>query len=571
VLAQEESKASPMLEMMKAEYGRPDTPSTGRSARLQMRNQLLSDEENRLIGQVFNDLESVLQSSILEDMEIFQTAQAKEAERDTAQMMLEVHRFMGNLHFSFNPTRDIAKFELGTQRYMFFLFVLSRALLNVIFMAYQVGTHPLGFTATVGDSSPKSSEVYFLAENFVVYIELIGAGTSFLFFLAFVGRVLFRRFTESLSRGHMLVEASDRLRDCAEFSSLKFMPSSASLLNFASISIPLYYHYVAKYISRPIALFVVTCVAIIYYGFKLLGLVVFVVKIQQIGFVVTEVFYTPWDYVEIIGFFAFVNNVASIVNLARAKEEALLDLVFSGGDGRMTPREMQYKISSLAFIAEALVDKYGVSKGIIAYISLTVPDLQQLFMREDSKSSYFEVASLKKNCLKDSKDAINMLVLRLAEYEKNADSSTFRSITPNSENSMHKPRLSASQITPLQRVSTQEYKRNYQPHLVSHPEVPEDFPSTFAFGRQEQLPIATASWAATPAAMATATASWPEAAFPATGNHAPTDAHTHPDQPGVYIPKDLQSIDKSKKKKKNRLKAKNRKAGPKQVAPIIDM
>jgi hypothetical protein len=562
-----------MLEMMKAEYGRPDTPSTGRSARLQMRNQLLSDEENRVIGQVFNDLESVLQSSILEDMEIFQTAQAKEAERDTAQMMLEVHRFMGNLHFSFNPTRDIAKFELGTQRYMFFLFVLSRALLNVIYMVYQVGTHPLGFTATVGDSSPKSSEVYFLAEIFVVYIELIGAGSSFLFFLAFVGRVLFHRFTESLSRGHMLVEASDRLRDCAEFSSLKFMPSSASLLNFASISIPLYYHYVAKYISRPIALFVVTCVAIIYYGFKLLGLVVFVVKIQQIGFVVTEVFYTPWDYVEIIGFFAFVNNVASIVNLARAKEEALLDLVFSGGDGRMTPREMQYKISSLAFIAEALVDKYGVSKGIIAYISLTVPDLQQLFMREDTKSSYFEAASLKKNCLKDSKDAINMLVLRLAEYEKNADSLAFRSITPSSESLMrnYKPRLSASQITPLQRVSTQEYKRNYQPHLISHPEAPEDFHSAFAFGRQEQQPTPTTLFGRQEQLSAATTSSWPGAAFPATGNHAPTDAITHADQPGVFILKDLQSIDKSKKKKKNRLKAKKGKAGPKQVAPIIDM
>eukprot|EP00485_Elphidium_margaritaceum_P016648 CAMPEP_0202733160 /NCGR_PEP_ID=MMETSP1385-20130828/188024_1 /ASSEMBLY_ACC=CAM_ASM_000861 /TAXON_ID=933848 /ORGANISM="Elphidium margaritaceum" /LENGTH=556 /DNA_ID=CAMNT_0049399485 /DNA_START=44 /DNA_END=1714 /DNA_ORIENTATION=- len=105
--------------------------------------------------------------------------------------------------------------------------------------------------------------------------------------------------------------------------------------------------------------------------------------------------FTTWNYYEILGYFAFVNQVAGIRNIKRIEIDTLEHFIFSGSDARIQEEEVALMnawwnwtlVSCVANISDGF--RFPVYDSIVFWYNINVERIELLFKKHDCEGSAF--------------------------------------------------------------------------------------------------------------------------------------------------------------------------------------
>merc|ERR1712038_1480575 len=259
-----------------------------------------------------------------------------------------------------------------------FLTVIFRALLNAYFIVSNFLT------------------IYNVPSDFRIFVFIIVCIEAILWLIAFLRTMynvysLLKRVCQGSTTHFQVKNIPDNLQQLGSLSVMRYLPSGESLSMFKNrgkewfsdkkasykFEVNNAYHFKFLVIIRWLILSILDIVGPFVAIFSLLF------KMAQLNFQFTS--FHQWQWFEIVGYFAFVNQVAGIRKVRKIEIDALEHFIFSGSDIKLSMEEhlllhcwWNYTIvSCVANICDEF--KFPVYDSIIFWYNLNIRRIQLLF------------------------------------------------------------------------------------------------------------------------------------------------------------------------------------------------
>eukprot|EP01084_Bolivina_argentea_P106427 190440_1 len=277
-----------------------------------------------------------------------------------------------------NATLYAKKFTPTIWNRLGFLTVIFRALLN----AYFILTNFLTINS--------------VPINFRIFVLIIVCIEALLWFIAFIRTMynvysLLLRICQGSTTHFQVKNIPENLRQLASLSVMRYLPNGESIVMFkkrgnewfsekkATYKFQVSNAYKFKYLVmlRWLILTVLEVIGPFVAVFSLLF------KMAQLNFQFDAL--GEWKWFEIIGYFAFVNQVAGIRKVRQIEIDALEHFIFSGSDVKLSIEEnlllnVWYNYTMVSCVANICSEfRYPVYDSIIFWYNLNVRRIQLLF------------------------------------------------------------------------------------------------------------------------------------------------------------------------------------------------